>query len=177
MRLLMRRSGVMLNPRMARFGPVSDRNKPCYFNGLPSLKFAEQQQDQQHDQDPPDQPHPGMAETIAIAAKTAGEAAQQENNQDDDQYRAKRHGGLLKAWPTSGENAPRPGAKHTPGREFSLRRKGDLSFRGDAKHRTRNLEIPRCAIAHLRFASRPGMTRLAGHFLLSSIGSTFSGVA
>src|SRR5271156_6250922 len=24
------------------------------------------------------------------------------------------------------------------------------SFRGDAKHRTRNLEIPRCAIAHLR---------------------------
>src|SRR3954466_11494062 len=26
----------------------------------------------------------------------------------------------------------------------------ELSFRGDAKHRTRNLEIPRCAIAHLR---------------------------
>src|SRR5712692_12086873 len=26
----------------------------------------------------------------------------------------------------------------------------NLSFRGDAKHRTRNLEIPRCAIAHLR---------------------------
>src|SRR5258706_303858 len=24
------------------------------------------------------------------------------------------------------------------------------SFRGDAKHRARNLEIPRCAIAHLR---------------------------
>src|SRR6266487_3140898 len=39
------------------------------------------------------------------------------------------------------------------------------SFRGDAQHRTmgrpcapENLEIPRCAIAHLRFASRPGMT-------------------
>ena len=34
------------------------------------------------------------------------------------------------------------------------------SFRGDATHRTRNLEISRCAIAHLRFgsASRPGMT-------------------
>src|SRR5260370_3023013 len=34
------------------------------------------------------------------------------------------------------------------------------SFRGDAKRRTRNLEIPRCAIAHLRFAlnARPGMT-------------------
>src|SRR5450756_1885049 len=26
----------------------------------------------------------------------------------------------------------------------------ELSFRGDAKHRTRNLEIPRFAIAHLR---------------------------
>jgi len=31
-------------------------------------------------------------------------------------------------------------------RQFSRR----ASFRGDAKHRTRNLEIPRCAIAHLR---------------------------
>src|SRR5882724_12055733 len=27
------------------------------------------------------------------------------------------------------------------------------SFRGDAKHRTRNLEIPRCATAHLRFVA------------------------
>src|SRR5438128_2549818 len=27
------------------------------------------------------------------------------------------------------------------------------SFRGDAQHRTRNLEIPRCAIAHLRSGS------------------------
>src|SRR5882672_1001122 len=34
------------------------------------------------------------------------------------------------------------------------------SFRGDAKHRTRNLEIPRCASAHLRSgpADHPGMT-------------------
>src|SRR6267142_4291771 len=34
------------------------------------------------------------------------------------------------------------------------------SFRGDAKHRTRNLEIPRCAIAHLRSgpSDHPGMT-------------------
>ena len=34
------------------------------------------------------------------------------------------------------------------------------SFRGVAKRRTRNLEIPRCAIAHLRFDAthRPGMT-------------------
>src|SRR5256885_10664081 len=32
------------------------------------------------------------------------------------------------------------------------------SFRAGPQDRTRNLEIPRCAIAHLRFASRPGMT-------------------
>src|SRR5215468_8075250 len=34
------------------------------------------------------------------------------------------------------------------------------SFRGDAKHRTRNLEIPRCAIAHLRSgpSDHSGMT-------------------
>jgi hypothetical protein len=40
------------------------------------------------------------------------------------------------------------------------------SFRGDAKHRTRNLEIPRCAIAHLRSGSadHPGMT--ASGFLI-----------
>src|SRR6185312_14848911 len=33
------------------------------------------------------------------------------------------------------------------------------SFRGDAEHRTRNLEIPRCAIAHLRTgpSDHPGM--------------------
>src|SRR2546430_8608968 len=39
------------------------------------------------------------------------------------------------------------------------------SFRGDAKRRTRNPEIPRCAIAHLRFASstRPGMTKRLRH--------------
>jgi hypothetical protein len=30
------------------------------------------------------------------------------------------------------------------------RNDAELSFRGDAKYRTRNLEIPRCAIAHLR---------------------------
>src|SRR6266478_9723266 len=34
------------------------------------------------------------------------------------------------------------------------------SFRAGAKHRTRNLEIPRCAIAHLRSgpSDHPGMT-------------------
>jgi hypothetical protein len=34
----------------------------------------------------------------------------------------------------------------------------EASFRDGPKDQTRNLEIPRCAIAHLRFASRPGMT-------------------
>src|ERR1700682_4202689 len=36
------------------------------------------------------------------------------------------------------------------------------SSRGDAKHRTRNLEIPRCAIAHLRSgpSDHPGMTNV-----------------
>src|SRR5580765_6835442 len=36
------------------------------------------------------------------------------------------------------------------------------SYRGDAKHRTRNLEIPRCAIAHLWSgpSDHPGMTAL-----------------
>jgi hypothetical protein len=36
------------------------------------------------------------------------------------------------------------------------------SFRGDAQHRTRNLEVARRAIAHLRFASRPGTTQGRG---------------
>src|ERR1700716_1975009 len=35
-----------------------------------------------------------MAHAVAIAAKPAREAAQQENNQDDDEYRSKRHGTL-----------------------------------------------------------------------------------
>jgi hypothetical protein len=47
------------------------------------------------------------------------------------------------------------------------------SFRGDAKHRTRNLEIPRCVIAHLRSgpADHPGMTasRLLRRFHLCSL--------
>jgi len=43
------------------------------------------------------------------------------------------------------------------------------SFRGDAKHRTRNLEIPRCAIAHLRSgpADHPGMTVSGLHVIAS----------
>ena len=47
------------------------------------------------------------------------------------------------------------------------------SFRGDAKHRARNLEIPRCAIAHLRSgpSDHPGMTKggLLRRFRLRSL--------
>ena len=46
-----------------------------------------------------------------------------------------------------GRIAPR-GVKACPGLVRGLCE--FLSFRGDAQHRTRNLEIPRCAIAHLR---------------------------
>src|SRR5205823_517148 len=56
------------------------------------------------------------------------------------------------------------------------------SFRGDAKHRTRNLEIPRCAIAHLRSgpSDHPGMTetpmtRIIAPFLLAFAGLVLFG--
>src|SRR5882672_5177419 len=108
MRLLMRRSGVMLNPRMARLGTVSARNKSCYFKDLRGLEFAQQHQDDQHDQNHAAEAHSGMAETIAIAAKTAGEPAQEENDQDDDEYRAQRHGSLLKARQAPGKTPRGP---------------------------------------------------------------------
>jgi NAD(P)-dependent dehydrogenase (short-subunit alcohol dehydrogenase family) len=54
--------------------------------------------------------------------------------------------------------APGPGRSNCARGWRSFRDKP--SFRGDAKHRTRNLEIPRCAIAHLRSGAphHPGMT-------------------
>jgi hypothetical protein len=50
------------------------------------------------------------------------------------------------------------------------------SFRGDAKHRTRNLEIPRCAIAHLRSgpADHPGMTVSGLHVIASEAKQSIS---
>src|ERR1700716_868373 len=60
-------------------------------------------------------------------------------------------------------------AKHARAARQQELRKGEgrltgPSFRGDAKHRTRNLEIPRCASAHLRSGAphHPGMTALDG---------------
>src|SRR4051812_37754755 len=91
----------MMNPRMARFWTVSVQNKSCYFNDLGGLQLAQQQQDDEHDQNHAAEPHARMAHAIAIAAKSAAEAAQQENDQDDDEYRSKRHGALPQAWPTA----------------------------------------------------------------------------
>src|SRR6266702_2783294 len=51
--------------------------------------------------------------------------------------------------------------RQSSGADCAARRRMCVSsFRGDAKHRTRNLEIPRCAIAHLRSgpSDHPGMT-------------------
>src|SRR4051812_34085274 len=73
---------------------LSGRNKRCYFNDLSELQLAQQDQHQEHDQNYATEPHAGMAEPIAIAAKSAAEAAQQENNHDNDEYRTKRHNAL-----------------------------------------------------------------------------------
>src|SRR5882757_2811061 len=92
-------------------------NKASDFKYLCGLKLAEQHQDDQHDQNHPAKPHPGMAQAVAIAAEPAREAAQQEYDQDDDEYRSKRHGGLPERPRAAWRNAPRPGSKHNPGRE------------------------------------------------------------
>src|SRR6476619_6551611 len=56
--------------------------------------------------------------------------------------------------------ARRPAIRIIPSTTNWKRRDSIRSFRGDAKHRTRNLEIRRCAIAHLRSgpSDHPGMT-------------------
>src|SRR5438552_6394675 len=127
---------------------VSDRNKARYFNDLCDLHLTQQDQHQEHDQNYAAQPHAGMAIAVAIAAKTAAEAAQEENNQDNDEYRSKRHDTLPETWPRR-RKTPR-GPKQSTFRAASPRsaERGCSSFRGASKMRTRNLEIPRCAIAH-----------------------------
>src|SRR6266702_2359757 len=131
---------------------ASDRNKVRYFNGLFDSQLAQQDQHQQHDQNYPTQSHAGMAHAIAIAAKTASEAAEEENYQDDDEYRSKRHRALPQDAAGAPQTAPRPGAKHIPGRESSLRRRGP-SLRSRWLAMTNN------------------------YFFASLIGSTFSGDA
>src|SRR5882757_3553421 len=98
----------MMNPRMARFWTVSVRNKSCYFKDLYVLQLAQQDQDKQHHQNHATDPHAGMAHAIAIAAKSAAEAAQEENDQDDDEYRAQRHGALPETWPAASKTPRGP---------------------------------------------------------------------
>src|SRR5205807_9433795 len=113
----------------------------------------------------PDKSHAGMAVTIAVAPEAPAEAAEQEYDQDNDEYRSKRHGTLpvtrRPAW-----NLAASGSKAYSGPGVVGGANVATSFRGDAKHRTRNLEIPGSRYA------RPGMT--FGHFFVSSIGSTLS---
>src|SRR5438105_12515179 len=106
-----------------------------------------------------------MAVAIAIAPETAGEAAEEEYDQDNDEYRSKRHGALPEGPRTSPKTLPRPGSKHIPGRESLVDppKTSAPSFRGDAKHRTlvrncapENLEIPGLVLTH-----HPGMTVIA----------------
>src|SRR6202043_421714 len=58
------------------------------------LQLAEQQKGEEHDQNPPADPHAGMAHAIAVAPKPAAEAAQKVNDHNDDEYRSERHGTL-----------------------------------------------------------------------------------
>src|SRR3954451_11695428 len=61
------------------------------------LKFAQEQQHDQDDQHHATDTHPGVAQAVAVAPKTAAKAAQQVNNHEDDQYRSERHPTLPKA--------------------------------------------------------------------------------
>ena len=56
------------------------------------LKFAEQQQDDQHDQNDAAKAHSRMAHAVAVAPEPAAEAAEQINDDEDDQYGSERHG-------------------------------------------------------------------------------------
>src|SRR5258707_1120708 len=58
-----------------------------------------------------------MAPAVAIAAEPAREAAEEDYDQDNDEYRSKRHGALPEGPRASPKTPPRPGSKHIPGRE------------------------------------------------------------
>src|SRR5882724_11439912 len=90
---------------------VSDRNKARYFNDLCCLKLIQQPQDEEHHQNHAAKPHRGMTRSIATAAIAGGDAAQEQHDQDDDEYRSKRHGAL----PELSQVAPkRPAARSKP---------------------------------------------------------------
>src|SRR5437879_11896825 len=85
-----------------------------------------------------------MAQAVAIAAETAREAAQQEYNQDDDEYRSKRHGGL--------PERPRALRKTLPRADQSTIRAASPQVIRRHRHSGARSE-PRFDAAH-----RPGMT-------------------
>src|SRR4029450_10055205 len=77
----------MMNPRMA----AGNKNLIKFFQWLSGSNLAEQQQDQEYDQNHPDQSHAGMAMSVAITPDAAGEAAEQDDDQEDADYGPKRH--------------------------------------------------------------------------------------
>src|ERR1044072_2115388 len=92
----------MMNPRMA----AGNTNLIKFFqwlSGWNRSNLAQKQQDQEHDQNHPHEAHAGMAVPVAVAPETAGEAAEEQYDQDNDEYRSKRHGALLE-----GRRAPPP---------------------------------------------------------------------
>jgi hypothetical protein len=63
-------------------------DNPFNFSGLEVLKFPEQKQDQQHDQNHPAKAHSRVAEAITIAAEAAAPPAKQIEDHDNDKYRS-----------------------------------------------------------------------------------------
>src|SRR5450432_1867341 len=102
-------TGRMMNPGAAAPRPGIGRNKACYFKDLGGSELAEQQQDDQHHQNDAANAHSGMAHTVAVAAKPAAEAAKQEDDQNDDEYQAERHGILPRERPANEDPPPRAG--------------------------------------------------------------------
>src|SRR4249919_2227466 len=90
-----------------------------------------------------------MAEAIAIAAETARKAAEQENDQDDDEYRPKRHGTLPGSSRAPAETPRGPELSiFRPASPLSIRRKlrrhsGARSEPGSSRFRVRCCASPR----------------------------------
>src|ERR1700716_1422727 len=90
-----------------------------------------------------------MAHAVAITAEPAGKAAQQEDNQDDDEYRSKRHGTLPgKAAGATDITPPRARTKQIPG-AFPL----PLWGRSDAATSSRRSAAPSAGSRRARRAA------------------------
>src|SRR5215216_746416 len=92
----------MMNPRMA----AGNKNLIKFFQRLSGSNLAQQQQNQEYDQNHAGEAHGGMPAAVAIAAEPAGEAAEEKYDQNNDEYRSKRHGALPKAPAEVPKNAP-----------------------------------------------------------------------